>query len=256
VVPACCPRSCEDVGLYKCAATLGPGCCSLGFDCVKGGGCASSVQAASTGGTVGGGCAGGQSSCTGDGGGGCCGAGQTCTVSGNGYYCAGGETTARRTGVDGSVETGEAVMEVKRGGLSTAAKAGIGGGVGGGVLLLVAGVLFFCMRQRRNHRAITESSSVPSMSQKADPAPTESPQIWRQTADYSGPTATAGPYTESASSPGTSQGMHRGVPISPQSPGDIAAPVEIDSRDHSSVTSPSPFSYKTPERKEYPFELP
>lgn len=58
------------------------------------------------------------------------------------------------------------------------------------------------------------------------------------TADYFGPNAVAGPFTET-DTVGGSQGVtdspggrnaDRAVPMSPQSPDDITAPVEIDSR--------------------------
>lgn len=249
---ACCPRSCPGTSQYKCAASLGPGCCSFGYDCVKGGRCTSTVAPAQT---SAGGCAVSQTRCADDVGGGCCSDGAECTVEGRNYYCAAATGTAVRTGRDGQVSD-ISTDGGKKGGLSTGAKAGIGGGVAGGALLIVVGVLYFCVRQRRNNRARTESSEAPPLSQKSESANAKPTPIRRQTADYFGPTATVGPYTETASSPGTSPGFNRGVPVSPQSPGDIAAPVEIDSRDNSNVTSPSAFSYKSPERKEYPFELP
>jgi hypothetical protein len=49
-----------------------------------------------------------------------------------------------------------------------------------------------------------------------------------QAADYFGPMAVAGPFTSDLTSSVTSPG--RGVPMIPQSPGDIQVPVEIDSR--------------------------
>lgn len=74
-----------------------------------------------------------------------------------------------------------------------------------------------------------------------------------QPSDYFGPTATAGPFTEEgvhdyttqATSPGyvTAQGSpyERGVAATPQSPGDIVTPVEIDSKEQSNVNTPSQF---------------
>jgi hypothetical protein len=177
-------------------------------------------------------------------------------MSNNGYYCASNSQTAQRTGADGSM--GAEFSKVKKNsGLSSGAKAGIGG-VAGLFLLLASGGFYFCVRHRRNNRPKTEESSqAPQMSQKAGSgAPTASPGR-RQTADYFGPDAVAGPYTENFSSPGTSPLPNKGVPISPQTPGDITTPVEIDSRDHSNMTSPSAFEHqKSAEVREYPFELP
>jgi hypothetical protein len=70
------------------------------------------------------------------------------------------------------------------------------------------------------------------------------------TQDYFGPDPSAGPYTEQASSRVTSPGRTAAVPMHAQSPGDIAAPVEIGStnRDGSDLLSPmsSPSIYQTP----------
>jgi hypothetical protein len=74
--------------------------------------------------------------------------------------------------------------------------------------------------------------------------PKSRPTAGRQDSDYFGATAAAGPYTEDVTSPEASPGNpgnNRGVPATPQSPRDITAPVEIDSRDHSYVTSPGAF---------------
>jgi hypothetical protein len=63
-------------------------------------------------------------------------------------------------------------------------------------------------------------------------------------ADYFGPTARPGPYTDNES-PGSQPA--RGVPLSPHSPGDIVGAVEIGhSREHSSVTSPGEVIEQTP----------
>lgn len=49
------------------------------------------------------------------------------------------------------------------------------------------------------------------------------------TQDYFGPAAVPGPFTETVTSASTSPGNARAVPTRPQGPGDITAPVEIDS---------------------------
>lgn len=260
VTAACCPRSCTGTSLYKCVATLGTGCCSFGYACQSGGGCTSTVQSTSQNAIASqfpSGCTTSQITCASSIGGGCCGVGSACTMSNNGYYCVSASQTAQRTGADGSMGT-DLSKTTKHSGLSTGAKAGIGGGIAGVALLVAGGVLYFCIRQRRNNRAQTETSSTPAMSQKGGSEAQKPPVARRQTADYFGPTATAGPYTEDVVSPSTSPGGRGGVPVSPQSPGDIAAPVEIDSRDHSNVTSPGAFEYlkSGSQVKEYPFELP
>lgn len=193
------------------------------------------------------GCTTSQISCAREVGGGCCGVGQMCTVVGNTNYCAAGGASAIRTGPDGVLASG--VTETKsHSGLSSGAKAGIGGGIAGLALLVAGGVLYFCILQRRKARGREEEETVPAMSQtsgskggsrKAGSAGTKPslPPGRRQTGDYFGPTAKAGPYTNTsaASSPGYT---YRGVPINPQSPGDITVAVEIDSTEHSNVNTP------------------
>lgn len=262
VSPACCQRSCS-TSSYKCAGSLGGGCCAFGFECEADGKCASTVPPTSTNPAIVTGapsqCAASQITCAASVGGGCCGLSSTCTVSNSEYYCAAPSETAQRTGADGSTGTGIS-KTTKKSGLSSGAKAGIGGGIAGIILVLVGGILYFCLRQRRNSRSSSESSSAaPEMSQKSGSAatrPRPSPAR-RQTADYFGPNASAGPYTDDNESPGTSPGLFKGVPLTPHSPSDIATAVEIDSRDHSNVTTPGAFVYeKIPNVKEHPFELP
>lgn len=200
------------------------------------------------------GCTTSQISCKREVGGGCCGVEEICTVVGNTNYCAAGGVSAVRTGPDGVLASG--TLETNHhSGLSTGAKAGIGGGIAGLVLLLAGGVLYFCVSQRRRARRREEEETVPAMSQtsgskfagskKAGSTGTRPslPPIRGQSADYFGPTAKAGPYTDtsSASSPGYT---YRGVPINPQSPGDIAVPVEIDSTEHSTVNTPGTVAHK------------
>jgi len=190
-------------------------------------------------------------------GGGCCGIGWACTVIGGSNYCATASQTAVRTG--GSLPTGISETSKPSSGLSSGAKAGIGGGIAGVSVIFVCGGLYFCLRHRRNAKEKSKTMSAPAMSQTSGSVTTKprpSPAPRRQTAaDYFGPAATAGPYTDH-SSPNTTPGLHRGVPIAPQGPGDIAASVEIDSRDHSNVTSPGYEYQKGPVVNEYPFELP
>lgn len=60
-------------------------------------------------------------------------------------------------------------------------------------------------------------------------------RILRQSAEYFGPSPTAGPFTDSFYSNVIGHIPLRAVPASPQAPGDIMAPVEINSR---SVSGP------------------
>lgn len=75
--------------------------------------------------------------------------------------------------------------------------------------------------------------------------------------DYFGPAAKAGPYTETTNSGtplGSPDSVNRGVPLSPQGPTDIAAPVEIGG----SVAVKTQRSYVSdiPEKPEFRIELP
>lgn len=82
-------------------------------------------------------------------------------------------------------------------------------------------------------------------------------------ADYFGPVARAGPYTDNES-PGSLP--YRSVPVEPNSPGDIVGAVEIGhSRDNSNITSPgglgelnanAEYLKDVPERPEHRVELP
>lgn len=249
----CCARACS-ASSFKCAATLGGGCCPYNYACGQGK-CSSTVMPTVTNNPVASqvpsGCRTSQFSCASSIGGGCCGIGSACTVVDNTNYCAAGGASAVRTGPGGVLASGTA-ESAKHSGLSTGAKAGIGGGIAGLALLIAGGVLYFCVLQRRAASKREEEESVPAMSQtsgsKIDGSKKTGsvgtrpslPPARRQTADYFGPTAMAGPYTDA--SPGTSPGYsYRGVPINPQSPGDIAVPVEIDSRQHSNVNTPGIF---------------
>jgi hypothetical protein len=178
----------------------------------------------------------------------------------NTNYCASASSSAMRTGPDGILASGVS-KSTKNSGMSTGAKAGIGAGVALGACLVVGALLWFCIVHRRRERAKSQhESSAPALSQVSEskggssrPSPGK-----RLASDYFG--AQPGPFTESPNSPGSSPGANRGVPLSPQNPGDITAPVEIDSRDHSNVTSPGYTSMdeymKGPSSTAYPVELP
>jgi hypothetical protein len=230
---ACCPRSCDATSQFLCPASLGGACCSFGYSCASGGQCVSSAAPTSTSAVVGiasvapSGCATNQIACPSTEGGGCCGVGLDCAVVDSTNYC----SNALRTG-DGISPSSVAAHTGTKQGLSMGVKAGIGAGVAILTFSLLGVLLWFCVVHRRRVRARSaREREVPMISQayKTDGRPTQR----RQTSDYFGPRATAGPFTESTTSlispisPGSEGG--RGVPLSPLSPGDIAAPVEIDS---------------------------
>jgi hypothetical protein len=187
-------------------------------------------------------------------GGGCCDNGLTCTVLSNTNYCAAGTGTAVRTGTNGILET----SAPQSSGLSTGAKAGIGAGLGVAACMGIGILLWFIVLHRREARLSQKADSNPgpdpAMSQVSGSAAPKAAS--QQAGDYFGPSAVAGPYTTDPTSPVTSPGSGRGVPLSPQGPGDIQVPVEIDSRGHSTATSPGNLEYlKAPEQTQA-YELP
>jgi predicted lipid-binding transport protein (Tim44 family) len=149
-------------------------------------------------------------------------------------------------------------------GLSSGAKAGIGVGIGLFACLVIAGLLWFCMRRRKAARQAQTSSQQsesvsggPSRGMSQTPRNRRSPGV----SDYFGPAAVAGPYTDHES-PGNTR--FTGVPVSPDNPNDIVPAVEIgNSKEHSNVTSPgeitdgSPgYIHSDPETTEFRAELP
>jgi hypothetical protein len=217
------------------------------------GGCASSSTLTPTG------CPTTQSACASSLGGGCCNSGWGCTVVSETNYCASGSQSALRTGPDGVHDTSAPIPQ-KSGGLSAAAKAGIGGGIGGLGLVIVGAVLYFCVLQRRRARMVAMEGSVttgvPPASQVSEKGGKTRPAVgWRQTSEHFGPEAKVGPYTES-NSLGFIGFQQRGVPRLPQGPDDIAVPVEIG--DYPGAGSPTTSEHlkKTPTVIEYPIEMP
>ncbi|KAJ4267790.1 hypothetical protein NW762_003905 [Fusarium torreyae] len=242
----CCDRKCPKTSLYLCPASLGGNCCGYNSECRAGGDCASTRPASRTDllSPIPEGCTTSQHRCSD--GAGCCDNDQECTqVSGEGF-CA--QATPTESGVT-IVEDDEG-----GGGLSDGAKAGIGVGVVVGASIIVGGLTWLFLKRRRER-----SATGPSASGEGDgsgPARDTMTEVSgsnaRQglTQDYFGPDPAAGPYTEQASSRVTSPGRESAVPMHAQSPGDIAAPVEIDSttREGSDLLSPmsSPSLYQTP----------
>ena len=213
--------------------------------CVSGGACESTVQPTTSQAVsiIPVGCTTSQIACPSSIGGGCCDKGLSCTVLDNTNYCASASASVVRTGTNGIMATSTA-QSSGSGGLSTGAKAGIGAGLAVFALSIIGLLAWFCLVHRRlvkqENSQRSASASAPAMSQASGSArPLKS--NGRQPSDYFGPAATPGPFTDSKS-PGTSPGHNRGVPATPQSPGDIQVPVEIDSRYRSATTSPG-FEY-------------
>ncbi|KAB8290881.1 hypothetical protein EYC80_008518 [Monilinia laxa] len=250
----CCPRACPSVSLYKCASSLGGGCCNYNAQCVSSdasSACAVTVSSSSTTALVSvipSGCTTNQISCASSLGGGCCDVGFGCTVLSGTNYCAAttGASSAIRTGNNGIMAAGSSNSSSASPGLSTGAKAGIGAGVSV-VALAGLGTCIFLFTIHRRRVLSSKSSSRPdadipaAMSQVSGShaAPSKSggkgsrpAQGDRHDSDYFGATAPRGPFTgdtSAATSPGF--GSERGVPVTPQSPSDIAAPVEIGGRE-------------------------
>ncbi|KAN0113081.1 hypothetical protein V8E51_006032 [Hyaloscypha variabilis] len=252
---SCCARSCPSTSAYKCAATYGGNCCSYDAQC--GTSTCIPLSTSTTSALVtelAPGCTTNQIACPSAMGGGCCDNGLTCTVLSNTNYCAAGTGTAVRTGTNGILET----SAPQSSGLSTGAKAGIGAGLGVAACMGIGILLWFIVLHRREARLSQKADSNPgpdpAMSQVSGSAAPKAAS--QQAGDYFGPSAVAGPYTTDPTSPVTSPGSGRGVPLSPQGPGDIQVPVEIDSRGHSTATSPGNLEYlKAPEQTQA-YELP
>lgn len=256
--------------MFACPSALGGGCCSYGQTCASNSQCLWTSTPSSAAETLVSqlppGCTTSQIACPSSMGGGCCGINQSCTFADGAPRCAAVTTTPTASGVS-------AVH--KKAMLGSGAKAGIAIGV---VLIsgMLLGVLtWFCLRRRRLRSDIppfTESrldpgsphspaynsplispirrprrtglgallspGSRPEMTESNSDTVSHGGRLRGLTADYFGPNAVAGPFTETttvdapqgiAESPG-GRNANRAVPMSPQSPDDITAPVEIDSR--------------------------
>ncbi|TIC91781.1 hypothetical protein CH35J_010688 [Colletotrichum higginsianum] len=247
VSSACCGRACPSISAFRCEAQFGGGCCAYGQTCVSGGSCMSTVPATTSSTDVTGlltpadpGCTATTQHACNDGKGGCCDNLERCTIVSGTAACAAGSPTA----------TDVRIVDGGSGGLSAGAKAGIGVGVSVVGFALAGFLAWFCFIKRRRRGTTTASmsrrsgggggggSERPGRSARAMSEITSGSRTTARrgaTQDYFGPTAVAGPYTETetvvsdeaAGSPG--RGGGRGVPLQAHSPSDVVAPVEIDS---------------------------
>ncbi|RDA83136.1 hypothetical protein CP532_2741 [Ophiocordyceps camponoti-leonardi (nom. inval.)] len=197
----CCGRLCPQTSHYLCPQSLGGRCCPYGAQCQSGGNCLqtkTSMMTTTTATTnptaAGSGCSSQQYDCSD--GTGCCGLSQLCARVSETAYC---------TPVDR--------------GLSRGALAGIGVSAAVAISVVIGAAVWVCLSCRRRDKdelRITSTSPRHGL-----------------TEDYSGPNPVSGPYTESAVPSATRLlgGLPRAVPTRPDGPGDIAAPVEMDSEE-------------------------
>jgi hypothetical protein len=237
----CCGRKCAGSSQYLCASDLGGACCGFGSECHAGGACVNTVAPSHSPALtpVAEGCTTSQYQC--DDGQGCCDNDQVCTEVSNTGYCAAGTPTP--SGAD-LVDADD--VDGGGDGLSEGAKAGIGVGVVVGASIIIGGLTWLCLRKRRDRRQALAQPGGPGFNAGGSDAyhnqyhPDDAgmtdvsgsrPQPGRGlTQEYFGPDPVAGPFTESdVLSVGTSPHLSRAVPSAPQQPGDITAPVEIDS---------------------------
>ena len=263
----CCSRRCPATSSYLCPSDLGGGCCGYESECRTGSKCVRTLEPSVTKSLtpVVEGCTTRQYKC--EDGVGCCDEDRVCTQISNEGFCAPGEPTGA-----------EIIGEDDDGGeLSDGAKAGMSVGIVVAAAAVIGGVTWLCLRKRKKRKdgtaAQTRSRGAGGASgvggggggsgsesrgpQRDDAVMTEVSvstrpgQVGRGlTRDYFGPDPVAGPFTEwDEHSAATPPGPGRAVPSRPQDPGDIAAPVEIDSKSAlsaegrmSPVSTPSPLA--------------
>ncbi|KAL3422540.1 hypothetical protein PVAG01_06696 [Phlyctema vagabunda] len=134
-------------------------------------------------------------------------------------------TAAQRTG---SQATDGSTAVATDSGLSPGAKAGIGVGISIVFLLMGAAIVWFCVVHRRMVLQSEGSSAEPAMSEANI---NHSSPTHPGSNNYFGTDTTSGAYANDdfQVTSATSTNYDRGVPLNPQSPGDITSPVELDS---------------------------
>ncbi|RDA93555.1 hypothetical protein CP533_6125 [Ophiocordyceps camponoti-saundersi (nom. inval.)] len=193
----CCGRLCPQTSHYLCPQSLGGRCCPYGAQCQAGGNCLqtkTTIPTTTNPPAADSGCSSRSYKCAD--GTGCCGLDQSCARVSETAYCA----------------------PVDRG-LSRGALAGIGVGAVVVISVVMGAAAWLCLSSRRRDKDELRISTI-------------SPRHGL-TEDYSGPNPVSGPYTESAVPSATRLlgGLPRAVPTRPDGPGDIAAPVEMDSEE-------------------------
>ncbi|KAK0614259.1 hypothetical protein B0T14DRAFT_305627 [Immersiella caudata] len=235
VAPACCGRVCSRTSMFRCAESLGGACCSYGSVCGANV-CISTVSASTSSKPivtqVPEGCTTSQITCAASIGGGCCAVTQTCTLVSGSARCAEAVITPTGSGVS---------LAEERPNLTVGAKAGISVGVVVGCGLLIGLATWWCLRRRKERSELSSQQPRPTgvighvLGGGRDPTDTASEMVSHGVPnhgiaqDYFGPDPVVGPYTEYHNESGIST-PRVGVPLQPHGPGDIAAPVEIDSR--------------------------
>ncbi|KAH8840629.1 hypothetical protein MCOR02_006099 [Pyricularia oryzae] len=254
---ACCPRGCS-TSSFRCPQDMGNGCCAYGEVCATSA-CLKSPTSVLSGfipqATTE--CSSNQVTCPSSLGGGCCERGRTCTVVESNAMC--GVAPPNITPTSAPSPSPE---PVQGGGMSTAEKAGIAVGVVIGAAIIIGVITWMCIRKRRRGTTVTQTMSQTATSRRSGrnsipliigggghgqhsmagagsdrgamsvPASEGGGRGIGSTADYFGPDAVVGPYTDtdvgSLQTRRTTPGHDRGVPLDPMSPSHIVAPVELD----------------------------
>lgn len=158
---------------------------------------------------------------------GCCDNTLRCTQVSGDAFCARGTPT-------GTDVTFTDEDDMRGDGLSDGAKAGIAVGVVVGAGIIIGLITWLCLSKRRRRRqTMTQQSGSGEQADDANMTEVTASSRPREagyglTQDYFGPDAVPGPYTETVDS---SPGPRMAVPSQPEQPGDIAAPVEIGSKE-------------------------